>query len=326
MTVHSILDINESGGKFAGYALVKSSQHATASNGSPYFTIFLSEKEKAVNCKLWENQFQNNTVEELKTIFKVGSIVYVEASIGEYRGEIQMTLLNYRSTTEDEIDITDYLASAPEPLEAMQEEFENFLRAIENPMLNKICSDLYIDHQSQFLTHPAAKTFHHSFRSGLLYHTLSMLRLAEGICSQYKHINRDLVYAAIALHDLGKVVELTDYLAPDYTKVGNLLGHITIVNMFIDRKVQELKKEQEQWERKDFDLVYELMHITSAHHGKLEFGSPVEPKTLEAEVVHLIDMLDSRINMVLAGLDDENISIEEPKQIKPLGLYYKTTK
>ncbi|HLQ73265.1 MAG TPA: HD domain-containing protein [Bacillota bacterium] len=326
MTVHSILDINEPSGKFSGYALVKSVQHATASNGSPYFTIFLSEKEKSVNCKLWENQFQNNTIPELQNIFKVGQIVFVEASISEYRGDTQMTLLNYRSTTEDEIDLTDFIASAPESLDSMQEEFESYIEAIENNMIRTICHDLYMDNQSLFLTHPAAKTFHHSFRSGLLYHTLSMLRLAKHICSQYAHLNRDLVYAAIALHDLGKVVELTDALAPDYTKVGNLLGHITIVNMFIDRKVQQLKMDDNQWERKDFDLVYELMHITSAHHGKLEYGSPVEPKILEAEVVHLIDMLDSRINMVIDGLNDDNLSLDDPKLIRPLGLYYKTTK
>lgn len=325
MTAESILDIKSSGERFEGYALIKSTQSAIARNGSPYFTIIIGEKNKIISCKLWENQFNNYTVSELTNeFFVVGSIMYMEGTVGEYRGELQMTISNYRRTEDGEVDITEYLESAPEPLEQMQEEFEGFLEAIHSEILKEICKDVYNEHQSAFITHPAAKAFHHSFRSGLLYHTLSMLRLAKGICSQYQQINRDIVYAAIALHDLGKVVELTDFLAPDYTKVGNLLGHITIVNMFIDRKAQKMKEETDRWTRADFEQVYELMHVISAHHGKLEYGSPVEPKILEAEVVHQIDMLDSRINMITDGLADDSLAIDEPKQIYPLGLFYKT--
>lgn len=326
MTVTSILDINASGERFTGYALIKSAQSATASNGSPYFTIIIGEKEKTISCKLWERHFNDNSVSQLTNeIFKVGSILYMEGAIGEYRGELQMTILHYRPAEDGEADITEYLESAPEPLDKMQIEFEGFIEDIKSSILKSICKDLYNEHKSSFITHPAAKSNHHSFRSGLLFHTLSMLRLSKSICSQYKQINRDMVYAAIVLHDLGKVVELTDFLAPDYTKVGNLLGHITIVNMFIDRKVQKMKEEQHIWDRTDFDQVYELMHIISSHHGKLEYGSPVMPKTLEAEVVHQIDMLDSRINMITGGLTDDSIKTDVPKKIYPLGLFYKTT-
>ncbi|NHZ71991.1 MAG: hypothetical protein GWP17_02770, partial [Aquificales bacterium] len=33
----------------------------------------------------------------------------------------------------------------------------------------------------------------------------------------------------------------------------------------------------------------------ASHHGKLEWGSPVEPKTVEALLLHQVDLLDSRI-------------------------------
>nr|WP_255688602.1 HD domain-containing protein [Pontibacillus sp. HN14] len=157
-----------------------------------------------------------------------------------------------------------------------------------------------------------------------MYHTVSMLRLGDHISNQYKEVKKDLVMAGIALHDMGKVVEYTNYFAPDYSKVGNFLGHITIINMFIDRKVQVLKEEM-PWTRKEADEVYELMHVINAHHGKLEYGSPVESKILEAEVVHQVDMMDSRINMITYGLQDENLQENEAKRIYPMGMYYRTS-
>lgn len=326
MKIKSLLDIKESGNLFEGHVLIKSAQEATTNNGSPYFTITIGEKEKTMSCKLWERNFHGYNVAQLKNeIFKAGSLLHIEGNVSEYRGELQMTIENYRPIEEGEANIADFLESAPEPTEEMQLEFESFLDDIQSPILRTICKDLYQEHKAAFLTFPAAKSNHHSFRSGLLYHVLSMLRLAKHVCSQYKQINRDLVYAGIALHDLGKVVELTGFLAPDYTKLGNFLGHITIVNMFIDRKAQKLKEEKGKWSRADFDQVYELMHVISAHHGKLEYGSPVAPKILEAEVVHQIDMLDSRINMISGGLADGSIKPDEPKKIYPMGLFYKTS-
>lgn len=326
MTFTSLMEINKSGKSFNGYALVKSVQEATANNGSPYFTIVIGEKSKTIGCKLWERHFNGNTTHQLKNdIFKVGTILHIEGSVSEYRGELQMAIVNYRLTEEEEVDIANYLEAAPEPIDLMINEYEQFLNYIKSPILRTICMDIYNEHKSAFITFPAGKSNHHAFRSGLIYHSLSMLRISKHICSQYKQINRDLVYAGIALHDLGKVVELTGFLAPDYTKVGNLLGHITIVNMFIDRKAQKLKEEKDKFTKEDFNQVYELMHVISAHHGKLEYGSPVVPKTLEAEVVHQIDMLDSRINMVINGLSDDKLSTEEPKKIFPLGLFYKSS-
>ena len=79
------------------------------------------------------------------------------------------------------------------------------------------------------------------------------------------------------------------------------------------------------WTRKEAEEVYELMHVINAHHGKLEYGSPVTSKILEAEVIHQIDMLDSRINMITYGLQGENLGPEESKKIYPMGNYYQTS-
>lgn len=325
MEISCLLELNESGHRFEGHVLIKAAQDGTTSGGSPFLNITIGKQHKTVACKLWENNFNGHAVTDLKAIFQVGQLMYISGNSSEYRGDLQLTIDSFRSIEDGEVDITHFLESAPEPMEELQLEFEQFLDDIESEIIQTVCKDLYEEHKESFLTFPAGKSNHHAFRSGLLYHVVSMLRIAKHLSTQYKELNRDLVYAGIALHDLGKVVELTGYLAPDYTKVGNLLGHITIVNMFVDRKVQKLKEDKERWTRADFEKVYELMHVISAHHGKLEFGSPVTPKILEAEIIHHIDMIDSRINMITKGLADESLTSQDPKKIFPLGLFYKTS-
>ena len=38
-----------------------------------------------------------------------------------------------------------------------------------------------------------------------------------------------------------------------------------------------------------------LLHLIASHHGKLEWGSPVEPATREAILLHNADMLDVQL-------------------------------
>lgn len=325
MTISCLIDVTEAGHRFEGYALIKAAQDGTTAKGDPYFNLTLGKKHRTIACKLWGNNFGPYDVAELKQLFSNGAIHYISGQVSDYRGELQLTIDSFRPVGEGEVDLADYLEAPPESIDALQAEFEQYIDEIKSPILQTITRELYENHQQQFITFPAGKSNHHAFMGGLLYHTVSMLRIAKHITSQYPQVNQSLLYAAIALHDMGKVVELSGYIAPDYTKVGNFLGHITIINMFIDRKAQKLKEDKESWTRADFNQVYELMHTISAHHGQLEWGSPVTSKLLEAEIIHHIDMLDSRINMIVSGLQDDHLGEDAAKRIYPLGNFYKTT-
>ena len=41
-----------------------------------------------------------------------------------------------------------------------------------------------------------------------------------------------------------------------------------------------------------------------SHHGSLEFGSPVQPMTLEAELIHWADEASAKANDMSEPLDD----------------------
>ena len=60
-------------------------------------------------------------------------------------------------------------------------------------------------YQQQFLTYPAATRNHHDYVSGLADHVVSMLKLGKALIEIYPGLNKDLLYAGIILHDIGKI-------------------------------------------------------------------------------------------------------------------------
>ncbi len=151
-------------------------------------------------------------------------------------------------------------------------------------------------HHEAFFTFPAAKTNHHAFAGGLSFHTLSILRLAKSVVEQYEGINAPLLYAGTILHDLGKTEELSGPVSTSYTVAGNLIGHISLVDGEIVAACQTLKLDSEQ------EDVLLLRHVVLAHHGMLEYGSPVTPHVLEAEILHRLDEMDASIMMIQGAL------------------------
>jgi 3'-5' exoribonuclease len=140
-----------------------------------------------------------------------------------------------------------------------------------------------------FRAAPAAKTIHHAWVGGLCEHTLSVLQLGWRVCDHYPRLDRDLVTAGCLLHEFGKVRELA--VAADgftYTDEGRLVGHIVLACQLIHERTSRIPGFPRE-------LTMHLVHLVASHHGLLEHGSPKEPQTLEALVVHALDELDSRI-------------------------------
>ena len=181
--------------------------------------------------------------------------------------------------------------------EEMEEEVNQIMFDITNPYLRRIVHNILKKYQEAFFEFPAAKRHHHAFVGGLSFHTVSMLRLAKAIATQYTQINRSLLYSGVILHDIGKTMELTGAIGTEYTLKGNLLGHIVIIDEEITKACEELCIDENQ------EDVLLLKHVVLAHHGKLEYGSPVRPQLLEAEVLHHIDLLDATITMMSNALD-----------------------
>ena len=245
-----------------------------ATSGKPYLTLYLKDKTGSIDGKIWEVKDEDS--ENLKA----GKMIYVEGTILDYRGKLQLKIKNYRMATEnDNIDIQDYIQTAPVPKDVMINELNYFLKEIGNDNLRNVTIEL--------------------LNKGLIYHTTTMLKIAKALVAIYPSLNKDLLYSGIILHDLGKTVELSGPVGTSYTLEGELLGHIVIMSDEVARMAEKLGIESEE--------IILLRHMILAHHGKYEFGSPKLPMIKEAEIIHFIDNIDARMMMF-----EKNLANVEP--------------
>ncbi len=135
----------------------------------------------------------------------------------------------------------------------------------------------------------AAEAMHSEKAGGLMEHTEAMVRNAVSICNVYPDLDKDLLVAGTALHDIGKIEELiTNELgSATYTPIGIAIGHIvmgyTIVDRYVERNTGGYPDER----------IMLLETLILSHHGKKEYGSPVEPVVPEAFMLNYIDMIDA---------------------------------
>ncbi|WP_433748655.1 3'-5' exoribonuclease YhaM [Falsibacillus pallidus] len=272
------------------YLLIKSSTKGIASNGKPFLTLILQDKSGDIEAKLWDAS------DEDEKVFQAQTIVKVSGDLQNYRGRQQLKLRQIRPANPQEgVQISDFLETAPITKDEITSKITQYIFEMKNPNIQRITRHLMKKHQSEFLEFPAATKNHHEFVSGLAYHVVSMLDLAQAIAALYPSLDKDLLYAGVILHDLGKVMELSGPISTSYTVEGNLLGHITIMVNEIGKAAEELGIHGEE--------VMVLQHLVLSHHGKLEWGSPKVPMIKEAEILHYIDNLDAKMNMLDRALE-----------------------
>lgn len=275
------------------YLLIKQSTKQFTTTGNPFMTLILQDKSGDIEAKLWD------TNEEHETLYYTEAIVRIGGEIQHYRGKNQLRIKTIRPIKEDEpISINDLVPSAEKSKEVLLEELMQFFFEMENPQIQRITRHLLKKHQQAIMTYPAATKNHHDYVSGLIDHVVSMLKLGKSLCELYPSLNKDLLYAGIILHDVGKVTELSGPIATTYTIEGNLLGHITIMVNEIAKAAEELNIEGEE--------VMLLQHMVLSHHGKEEWGSPKKPMLREAEMLHYIDNIDAKMNMLNRALNKTN--------------------
>lgn len=258
-------------------------------NRATYLSITLQDETGSIDCKLW-----NATNDQVNTIVN-GCVVHVVGDVIKYNDDRQMKISKIHVASTNSSEQIKYLKSAPVSETEMIKYIYEAIDDIQNLKLNLIVKGLFDDNLEKLRVYPAASKNHHEYVSGLAYHTYGMLRVAKSLCELYQTLNKDLLYSGVILHDLGKTVELSGPVVPEYTLEGKLLGHISIANAMIKEKADELNITGEE--------VTLLQHLILSHHGKNEFGSPVLPMIREAEILSMIDNLDARMAMLDKALE-----------------------
>ncbi|MGX7196432.1 3'-5' exoribonuclease YhaM family protein [Enterococcus olivae] len=276
---------------FQMFVLIKNADVRMAKNGKKFIAFTFQDTSGTIDGKFWDA-----SDEEIQR-FEAGKVVFLSGKREVYQGNPQVKIIQLRlAKTEEAGDPSLYMERAPIKKEEMEEEISQTLFEILNPHWNRIVRYLLNQYKKEFFDYPAAKRNHHAFASGLAYHTTTMLRLGKAIVKEYPELNASLLYAGIILHDLGKVIELSGPMSTEYTLVGNLVGHLVLVDEEITKACLALKIDEQA------EDVVVLRHMVLAHHGLLEYGSPVRPRIMEAEILHQIDNLDASMQMMLTSI------------------------
>jgi 3'-5' exoribonuclease len=273
------------------YFLVQSKETRTTREGRPYLALRLSDRTGIVEARMWDG------IAEVEHEFDRDDVVKVEAAVESYRGKMQLKIRRLRRAHANEFSLGDYLPETTQDVEALYAELLEVARGVSNEPLRRLLLAVLEDEELVPLLKqaPASKTIHHAYRGGLLEHIVSLCRLCRLASQNYPAVDLDLLLAGAILHDIGKVHELSYQRSFDYTTVGNLVGHISIGLERLGRKMDALE---------DFpaELRVLIQHLVLSHHGRLEFGSPVTPRFVEAVLLHYLDDIDSKMEAMRSGL------------------------
>jgi 3'-5' exoribonuclease len=297
MVSKKIGDFNKSD-KIEGYFLIKTVDCKVTNNSTTnkYLDFNFTDSTGEINAKLWEC---NNEIEQL---FKDNMLVKVRGVVNEYRGKLQLKIEKIRNVTvEDNVNIDDFVLSAPYKSEDMFDIILEFIEKIKNDDIRGITEQIILECSEKMMHYPAAKSNHHAVRGGLLYHTTTMLKAGEKLLDIYKHLNSDLLYAGVILHDIAKIFEMDSSelgIVSQYTTEGQLLGHIVLGINLIDRAGCKLGADKE--------IIILLQHMILSHHYEPEYGSPKRPMIPEAELLHHLDIIDARMYDMNKALSDVN--------------------
>lgn len=269
--------------------LINNVTKGITTKGSAYYNVILQDASGTIEGKKWE------IVEGDEAVFKIGNIVEIEGDVLQYKGGNQLKILSGKTVDNRDVDATMFVQSAPVARSELQKQLFEYIEAIEDVDVKLIVEEIIRDNYISFSNYPAASKFHHEYASGLIYHTVSMLKVAKVLSDIYPSINKSLLYGGIILHDVGKTIELSGPIVPKYTTQGRLLGHISIIQAEIKRVGEKLAITSE--------VPLLLQHMVLSHHGKHEFGSPVLPMIREAELLYFIDNIDSKMYIIDKALD-----------------------
>ncbi len=255
-------------------ALVESMQKRFTPNKKAYYSLGLTDGESIIDARVWDEALVE------KNEVKAGYVYAFEAHINEYAGKMQYVVKVIKPVDED-VDVTKFFRTAPLSGEYLKAGIKEFIQRIDNEILKKVVVELIANVKDDYFNYPAAMSMHHNYQYGLIHHTYSMLKLAEACLDLYPNLNKNLLYAGVLIHDVGKTKELSGVHSPVYTQEGNLLGHIVI-------GLQMLAVVADKLGYQDTEEVKMLEHMIASHHGELEWGSPKEPGILEAYALPIL--------------------------------------
>jgi len=255
-------------------------------NSDYYIFLKLCDKTGSIKGFIWHEALSIKDKLNENSYVKVTGITKV---LGD---SLVIDIFDITPIGKEEVDLRDFFETVKEGIDYWFQELINLVDLVKNDFCKELIFQFLNDQKIMrlFKTRPAGATIHHNYIGGLLQHTVNTMILLDKIADTYNEkLDRDLLLTGAFLHDIGKVEELKYDGTIRYTIKGELLGHITLGILMLEKKIERIRNFP-------YELALLLKHMVLSHHGKLEYGSPVQPKIPEAKVLSIIEGTDAEIN------------------------------
>ena len=265
----------------------------TSTNGNPYLDVTLTDKTGQFDGRIFHD------VDEIYEKINVGSVCLIKGKIGEFppgSGRFNMVINSITELKETEYQNEDFKRVSVNDVKVYLEFIASTIDLIKNQDLKNLLNAFFSDETflSEFSMAPAAIVHHHNYEGGLLDHTVEVLKLSKTTTELFPDLDKDILYAGVLLHDLGKMKTYTyGNGIIGYSEEGDMLDHIYLSCEMVKEKMDALETPRE--------LAIEILHMILSHHGaiSLGWGSSVDPKTPEALALHYADNLDAKVKKSL---------------------------
>ena len=281
------------GDEIEGFYVLKEATAKVASNGKPFLNAVISDRSGSINMMVWDYAGPVGPGD-------VGKVIKVRGEVNEYRAIPQINALRLRlAEPNDQYPLEALVPVAPIDAEQTLSDIERLIDGMADADYRAVSKKLFSENREAFARIPAAKSVHHSFLSGLLYHTYRMLLTADFLAALYPEVvDRSLLITGTLLHDFMKKEEFTFSplgLVTDYSEKGQLLGHLVMGAEEVGRAADAVGMPENK--------KILLQHMILSHHGEPEFGAAVKPMCAESELLSLIDLIDSRMEIYAETFD-----------------------
>lgn len=247
----------------------------------PYLALELFDGVEKISGNYWD--WTTNKIPEVNTILDV------KVQVTEWQGVKQLNIHSMKVNTQ--LHLADFSPSSEYDIAGTYKEAYSLMSDIKDDTLRAVALAILEELRVQWITVPGAVSVHHNYIGGTLIHSYGVAKKAKAMAETTEGANADLATVGGMLHDLGKLFTYkVNGVNIEMTANGRLYEHIFMGAEFVGNFAESHVDTDDPY---IYGKIRLLRHIILAHHGQLEYGSPVTPQCIEAYIVHLADSLDA---------------------------------
>ncbi|HEV2642536.1 MAG TPA: HD domain-containing protein [Candidatus Elarobacter sp.] len=280
--------------------LVTERTEKKTANGDPFAILTLSNATGKIDtAPIWSDKLEWADGADCGRVVQAIGDVALYGRNGSAKRQLALTA-PLRILPQDQVDVSAFLESVGDCTQLW--DWVDRTREQMTSRTLKSVVDLFFandDFRLRFEKTPGSTGGHHAKLGGLLLHTTEVATIAR-TTARTARANLDLVFAGAMLHDIGKV-EAYEVSARGFTftPCGLLIGHVVLGALMLERALAKLGEPV-----CSEGQLLELQHMILSHHGAYEFGSPVQPMTVEAEIVHWADEASAKASDMMDSISD----------------------